>query len=67
MTPRIATITDIPELARLQEQSWAEAYSGLLPPEAIAKRDVPLRVRQWEGVFAKADSQTVILTRIGFA
>jgi GNAT superfamily N-acetyltransferase len=67
MTPRPATAADIPELARLHVQAWAETYTGLLSEAEIAARDLPARLRQWTEVMAAAETRVMILPGIGFA
>ncbi|MEM7490071.1 MAG: GNAT family N-acetyltransferase, partial [Pseudomonadota bacterium] len=67
MTPRPATPADAEEIARLHVRAWQETYPGLLPPEEIAARDHPARLRQWQGALASDASRTVLLPGLGFA
>jgi GNAT superfamily N-acetyltransferase len=66
MQPRPATPDDIPDLARIHVQAWAETYRGLLSDAEIAARDLPTRLRQWTGVLARGDSVVMILPGVGF-
>ncbi|MEM7642133.1 MAG: GNAT family N-acetyltransferase [Pseudomonadota bacterium] len=64
---RRATPADAEMLARLHVQAWQETYPGLLPPEEIAARDIPFRLRQWRGALAADTSRIRVLPDLSFA
>jgi GNAT superfamily N-acetyltransferase len=64
---RLATPSDIDDLAALHVQSWAETYPGLLPADEIARRTHASRRAQWENQIAVGTSRIVIAPGKGFA
>jgi ribosomal protein S18 acetylase RimI-like enzyme len=49
---RAASLDDIERIAEIHVASWASAYTGLIPDEAIAALTVPVRIENWREVFA---------------
>lgn len=66
MTPRLATLADVPTLAAIHVQAWDETYTGLLPPSAFARRDLAYRLDLWRRVIASGQPVSY-LPDIGFA
>lgn len=64
---RPAVPSDADMLARIHVQAWQETYPGLLPPEEIAARDLPFRLRQWRGALACGRTRIRVLPDLGFA
>jgi GNAT superfamily N-acetyltransferase len=68
LTPRSATLADIPMLARLHAAAWRETYAGLLPDEEIARASNPTaRQVQWARTLSRTECRTVVLEDLGFA
>lgn len=67
MTPQLATLADVPDLARIHVQAWSETYAGLLPPEEIARRDLAVRQDQWTNQIIKGHSRIALVPGLGFA
>lgn len=66
MTPRLATAEDVPDIAALHVQAWIETYTGLLPPEEFARRDLNQRLTIWGRIIASG-MPVSYLSGVGFA
>lgn len=66
MTPRLARLADVPELAALHVKAWDETYTGLLPPSEFARRNLRYRLELWRRIIA-ASIPVSYLPGIGFA
>lgn len=55
---RPARPDDAPALAALHVAVWRQTYGHLAPPEAIARLDEALRLRQWTAALADPDRRT---------
>lgn len=66
MTPRRATLADVPALAALHVQAWDETYTGLLPASEFARRNLHYRLDLWGRIIAAA-MPVSYLPGIGFA
>ncbi|KPP86201.1 MAG: acetyltransferase family protein [Rhodobacteraceae bacterium HLUCCA08] len=64
---RAPTPDDIPDLARIHVQAWAETYAGIVPDAVIARFDIAFRTRQWQGALAREDLRTAYAPGQGFA
>jgi len=58
---RLATISDVPAIARVQVASWHGVYRGLMPDEVIDGLTVERRIAQWNGFFARGDDDETML------
>ena len=58
---RLATIADVPAIARVQVASWHGVYRGLMPDEVIDGLTVERRIAQWNGFFARDDADEAML------
>ena len=66
MTPRFATISDVPAIAALHVQAWEETYPGLVPPSEFARRNLAKRLEIWGAVVASGHPLSYI-PDVGFA
>ena len=68
MPVRLATIADVPAIARVQVASWHGVYRGLIPDEVIDGLTVERRITQWNGFFARrADDEAMLVAEHGGA
>lgn len=67
MSPRIATLADVDQLASIHVQCWRETYVGLLPDAEIAIRDLAYRQTLWSKMIAAGNSHISLIEGVGFA
>jgi ribosomal protein S18 acetylase RimI-like enzyme len=58
---RDATVEDAGAIARLQLESWRDAYRGLLPDDYLDSLDENDRTAQWQATIAEADERVSVL------
>ena len=61
------TMHDVPDLARIHVQDWAETYSGLLPDAEIQSYDIALRTAQWRNQIENGTTTIAYSPGMGFA
>ena len=60
MTIREATPEDIPDIASIHVAGWQGAYGNIIDQSYIESKTLDSRVKQWEEIFTKDESDTVI-------
>lgn len=58
---------DVPMLARLHVQAWAETYTGILPQAEHAAHGLDFRLGLWTRIMAQPHPQVAIAPHLGFA
>src|SRR5437762_1091626 len=53
---RAATSADAAAIARVHQESWQEAYRGIVPHQYLAGRSYEQRKSAWDGALSKRDS-----------
>jgi len=68
---RHPTLDDVLPAAVMHHAAWQEAYPGIVPPEALAARDLPSFERSWARIAGEHAVETVIAVLdhevVGFA
>ncbi len=63
---RPAMLSDAPMIARVNVQAWAETYTGILPPDEIARRTYDFRLAQWTAQIGAGTTRIFTIPDEGF-